>query len=144
MNPHRDERGVILSWLIKVLVGLAVAGVILFDAGSIMVNFFGLDSTADDLAVAISTEIGAGAREPSGVVTNKTCKRLNPSAPESVEQEACDLAHDSDAKLVRLEVDSAGVVHVRLRREASTILVGRIGLIDDWGTATANGQAGTD
>src|SRR5688572_31019160 len=59
--PISNERGVIISWLVKLVLTLAVIGVIVFDFGSIAVNYFTLDSAADDAAVALSLAIDTDA-----------------------------------------------------------------------------------
>lgn len=127
MRRHRDERGFIAGWLVKLVVGLAVLGIVLFDAGSIVVNYFTLDSTADEVAVAVSLGVGSG-----------TAQNLNALIPIAEE-----VAQRHDVKLVAATIDAEGVVHVKLRRKANTILVGRIGPLKDWARATVEGQAGT-
>lgn len=118
-----DERGVIVSWLIKIILGIAVLGVVLFDAGSIAANFFSVDSVADDVAVKVSTLIGtddlANSRE--------------------IEMKARQLARDADARLLSVKVKDGEVI-VRVRRKATTIVVSRIGAIEDWAVATAKGR----
>lgn len=127
MNLHRDERGLITAWFVKLLVGFAITAVVLFDAGSIAVNFFSLDSTADDIAVALI---------PSG-------SRLEPSDQDELERQAQELAAESDARLLELSVDQAGIVRIKIRRRADTLVVKRIGFMSDWARATAEGQAGS-
>ena len=126
MKTHRDERGLIVGWLVKLLVGFAVVAVVLFDAGSIIINFFTLDSKAQEIAISLTT----------GNVGNT----LN---QQQIEAEARALAAEAEARLVSVEVDNVErVVRVTLRRRADTLVVGRIGFIRDWTRATADGQAG--
>jgi hypothetical protein len=115
------------GWLVKLAVGLAVVAVVLFDAGSIAVNFFGLDSTADEIAVEVSTSLQPG----------------QPVDQLALEAEAKALAKEASAKLVRVEVDTEGRVHVHLKRVAKTLVVRLIGPAKDWAKATAEGVAGT-
>lgn len=125
----RDERGVLVSWLVKLLIGLAIAGVVLFDAGSIVVNDFTLSSSASDIANTLATSI-----QQSGSAT------IDES---SLQIEGRALAKDANAKLVSITVDrTARVVKVRLRRKAKTLIVSHIGPIEKWGRATADGQSG--
>lgn len=123
----RDERGVIVSWLVKLLAGFAVVSVVLFDAGSIAVNFFGLDSTADEIAVAVSLGIRSG----------------QPVDQRALDAEAIALAEEADAKLVKVEVDTEGRVHVHLKRVAKTLVIRLIGPVKHWARATAEGIAGS-
>ena len=124
---HKDERGLIVSWLVRLVVGMAVVAVVLFDAGSIGVNFFGLDSTADDIAVKVSNLIQPGRPIDEG----------------ALETEAKALAKEAGAKVVKVEVDAEGSVHVHLKRVAKTLVVRLIGPAQDWAKATAEGVAGT-
>lgn len=123
----QDEHGVIMNWLVKLTLGLAIAGVILYDAGAIAVNVFGLDSTARDIAIAVSTSAGSGT--PSKV---------------ELETEAETLAAEAGARLLKLEIDDqANTVSVKLRRKAKTLIVSRVSPIEDWGRATATGKSGS-
>lgn len=127
MTLHRDERGLITAWLVKLLVGFAVTAIVLYDAGSIAVNFFTLDSTADDIAVALI---------PSG-------GRLEPSDIAEISKDAAALAAQSNAKLLDLDIEQDGIVRIKIRRRADTLVVKRIGFMRDWTRATAEGQAGS-
>lgn len=122
-----DERGVIVSWFAKMLVGFALVGLVLFEAGAIAVNYFGLDSAANEIANVLSVSIA----DRSLV------------AARDIEEAADALAREHDARLLVAEVDEDGVLHITLRRRAKTLLVGRIDPIKDWGVATLEGQSGT-
>lgn len=132
-----DERGIVGDWFVKLLIGFAIFGVIAFDAGSILVNYFTLDSGADDVAVAVSTSVGASSR-----ASNYTDEEIRQLALAQVNSE------DGGVKGARVlrqgtYIDEAGIVHIRLRRVADTLVVKRIGPISKWARATADGQAGT-
>ena len=138
----RDERGVVVSWLVKVLVGLAIGGVILFDVGSIAVNFFTLDSAANEIANSLGTEISTGTYSESDVNSLESCRRAPVSTP--LCQMLTKKARENDAKILKVNLDLKGELEIRLRRTASTLIVKRIGPIEDWGTATVEGRASTD
>jgi len=125
----KDERGVVLNWLVKLVIGLAIGGVILFDAGSILVNYFGLDGAADEIANMLGTDVSSG--------------KLDVNDESELELVARKEARRRDAKLTKFDVDAKGRIHVRLRRDAETVVVSRISPIEDWGRATAEGQAST-
>ena len=133
----RDESGLVVAWLVRILIVLALLGVVLFDAGAIAVNFFTLDGTADEVAVQVSAEAATGAE----AIPNLECNRRS-RVP------ACELAYsvakEHGVRVVSASYDQQGVFHVKLRRTADTLIVGRIGAIEDWGVATATSQAGTD
>lgn len=126
----KDDRGIVVSWLVKIVIGLAIAGVILFDAGAIVVNFFGLDGAADEIANQMSTDITAG------TITDFEEHELKAQARKE--------ARKREAKLTKFSIDAQGDIHVRLKRTADTLIVSRIPWIEDWGTQTAEGQASTN
>lgn len=132
-----DERGLVVSWLVRVLLGLAILGVVLFDAGSIVVNFFSLDGTADEVAVAVVTDLAVGV-DP---VPNLQCNRRSSDA---LCRKAYDTARARGVRITSAHFDQQGVFHVELKRTADTLIVGRIGAIEDWATATASAQADTN
>jgi hypothetical protein len=136
MTLHRNEQGIIADWLVKLVIGMALFGVILFDVGAILVNFFTLDSAADDVAVAVSTDVGAG--EDNQFTDQEIFKMVKEviASPDNGVQ---------DARVLRrgTGIDDEGTITIRLRRVADTLVVGRIGAIEEWAKATTNGRAGT-
>jgi hypothetical protein len=136
MTLHQNEQGIIADWLVKLVIGMFLFGVILFDVGAILVNFFTLDSAADDVAVAVSTDVGAG--EDNQFTDQEIFKMVKEvvDSPDNGVQ---------DARVLRrgTGIDDEGTITIRLRRVANTLVVGRIGAIEDWARATTNGRAGT-
>ena len=124
-NFVRDERGVITGWFVKLLIGFAVLGVVIYDGGSIMVNLFTLDSRADEIAIELTTGVSPG---------SLTLAALEPRAREA--------AKESGARLSSIRIED-NIVYVELKRKASTLVVGRISFLEDWTRSTAQGQAGT-
>lgn len=121
-----DERGFLVSWLVKLAIGFALTALVLYEAGAIGVNFFTLDSTADDIAVKMSVDIRPG------VVPRQ----------DDLEAQARALAKESDARLLSVQLIENSVV-VEIRRRAKTLIVHRFGLTKDWARSTAEGRAGT-
>lgn len=118
-----------MSWLVKLTIGFAVVGVLLFDAGALVVNFFTLDSAARDLSNALTTDVSAG--------TTLTLEQLEQEARAYLED------HAPDARLVRVTLDAQErTVGVRLRRRAKTLILGRIGWTRPWTRATADSTSG--
>ena len=138
----RNESGVVVSWLVKMILGLAIGGVIIYDAGSIATNFFGLDSAADEIANQIATDVATGSTEAADLNALRTCGRQPSSQP--LCQELQNKVKEHDAKLQKVTVDLENNLKIRLRRTASTLVVSRIGFIEDWGKATVEAQASTD
>ena len=137
MNRLRSERGVVFDWLLKLLIGLAIFGVVGYDAGSILVNTFTLDSGADDIAIAVSTGITAGNK---GQFTDEQIYDLAVAAVDDPDIGV------KDAKVLRegTGIDpQSGTVSIKLRRVANTLIVGRIGAIKHWATATAESSSTT-
>lgn len=139
-NPpmsFRDQRGIVADWLVKLVIGFVVFGVIIFDSGSILVNYFTLDSSAEEVAQDISLTV-----LNSGGPANFTDEEIFELAKTHVQHEEDGV---EGARVLRMgtTIDEIGVVHVRLRRTADTLIVKRIGAIEKWARATADGQAGT-
>ena len=124
VSSHNDQRGFIVNWLVKLALGFFIAAVVLFDGGSIMINFFTLDSTANEIAVEVTTDALASSLRP-----------------ETVEPRARELAKAAGARLLGVRVED-NIVYIKLRRQADTLIVGRIGWTEDWARATSEGQAG--
>jgi hypothetical protein len=134
---HRDESGVVISWLVRILLGLALLGVVVFDAGAIAVNYFSVEETADEVALAVSTALKMG----TPAVPNLECNRRS-TVP------ACaavyDIAREHDVRIVSARFDQQGTFYVHLRSTARTLIVRRIGAIEGWGKATASAEAATN
>lgn len=138
----RNERGIIVNWLVKLIVGLAIGGVVIFDTGSIVVNYFGLDNAADEVANQVATDITAGRYTDSEVQTLNSCDR-RPTTNQictSIQEKV----KEHDARLLNVTVDEKGNLKIRLRRTADTLVVERIGPIEDWATAIGEGEASTE
>jgi hypothetical protein len=121
-----NERGFIVNWLVRLALVFALTGVVIYDAGSMAINFFGLDSTADEVAVKVSGSIQPG---------------IDPD-PDALKAQARALAKEAGARLTTFTVES-GNVRLTLKRRADTLVVSRVGFMKDWARATADGQAGT-
>lgn len=140
MDPRAfgpDESGIVVAWLVRVVLGLAIAGVLLFDGGSIVVNFFTLDGATDEVALEVVTRVGSGAE----VTPNLKCTRRS---ADSTCKAVYEVAREKGVRIVSAHFDQEGVFHVEATRTADTLIVGRIGAIEDWATATASAQADTN
>ena len=137
MKQARDESGIIVSWLVKIVLLLVVIGVVGFDLGSIVVNNVTLSSSAETVAVSVSIAVD---QAPPGAFPDSQIYDL---AVETVKDESDGVA---GARVVRkgTELDDEGVVHIRLRRRAETLLADLIGPLKKYTVATGNGQAGTN
>lgn len=134
---HRDERGIVISWLVRIVVALAIVGVILFDAGAIVINYFSVNDAAQEVAVTVTTDLAAGV----DAVPNLQCRRRSGDA---LCRQAYQVARERGVRIVSAHFDQRGVFHVEVRRTADTLVVGRIGAIEDWATVTASADADTN
>ncbi|MDQ4125694.1 MAG: hypothetical protein M3134_08855 [Actinomycetota bacterium] len=134
---HRDESGIVTGWIIRLVVGLALVAVVLFDGGAIVVNYFSVDSAADEVALEVVARIGSGEE----VVPNRECTRR---AVDPTCRAVYDVAREKGVRIVRARFDQDGVFHVTAKATADTLIVGRIGAIEDWATATASARADTN
>lgn len=132
---RHDESGIVISWLLRIVVALAIAGVVLFDAGSIVVNYFAVEGTADEVATAVTLDLA------TNVVPNLECNRRSASP---LCRAAYEAAREKGVKIVSARFDQQGVFHVEVRRTAETLVVGRIGAIEGWAKATASAEADTN
>lgn len=121
MRPHEDERGlvgkVIVLWLVLVVLVILAA----VDAGSIVLARVRTTDVARDAAAA-----GAAAFDETG-------------EPEAARQAtlAAVIDRDEDARVEDVRITKRGKVTVVVSDEATTILVGRFGLLEDLKTVTA-------
>jgi hypothetical protein len=136
MRIAEDERGVVIDWLLKLVLFLGVLGVVGYDAASIGVNYFTLDSAANDTANAVSLAISQAPYEPNQPQLILDVKELVASGETGA----------GDARVVEKEtfIDSFGVVHIALRRKANTIIVTHIPAFRGWAKATADGRAASN
>ena len=138
----RDDRGIIVNWLIKVLIGLIIGGVILFDTGSVAVNFFTLDGSADEIANQVASDISQGKFSATEIQSLDLCTRrpTNNKACTEIQQKV----KEKSAKLLKVTLDLQNNLKIRIRRTASSLVLKHIGPIEDWATSTAEGEAVTE
>lgn len=126
MNLLSDERGLLASWAVKLILFLALLGIVIYDGAAIAVNAFQLDTVSDEVAL----EVSSSARDKSLF---------------TLEREAKQAARDRDARLVEVKLNAdKSVLRVTIRREANTLLVSRFERTSDWGRMSATGKISTD
>jgi hypothetical protein len=129
MPLHRDERGIVASWLIKVILGIAVIGLVFVEGGSILFAKFSAQDAAETGANAGIEALASNPRDCQGAVDVASAK-----------------VHERDPE-IRVVAEKTtclpgGSFRMRVRKEAATIVVGRISAISDW--ATVEGDATAD
>lgn len=107
---RRENGQIILGWLVKLLIGLTIFGVVAFEAGAVIAARVQVDGIAVDAA-----------REAALLYGNRKSAR-------DAEQIAREFAERSDARLVGFAVSGDKKrVTVTVEKRASTIFVHRIG-----------------
>ena len=138
----RNEKGIVVDWLIKAIIAFAIGGVILYDTGKIAINFFGLDSGADEIANQIAQDVAAGDFDPAEIQGLNSCTRRPTNHVLCTEIQK--KVKEKDARLLKVSVDVQQKLTIRIRRTAGTLVVERVSWIEDWATSTAEGEAELD
>jgi hypothetical protein len=124
----RDERGIIVSWIIKIVLGVALAGVLLFEAGAIVIATVNADNAARSAA-------------QEAVATYANTKNL-----EEAKKDAQKLAAAVDAVVIEFSANAGGAggqasATVKVRKDAKTLFVHRIGFLKKYASPTATSTA---
>lgn len=114
-----SERGdIILGWLVKLVLSLAIVGVVAFEAGAVVVARVGADGAANDAANEAAFVYARGADA------------------EAAQEAAAEEASRNDARLVDFSVDGEGAaVVVTIAKKAKTLFLHRIGTTRSWSEA---------
>ncbi len=124
-SVRTDERGLIGKILLIWLVILGLAVVALIDGGSIVLARLRTNDLARDAAFAAEERFSETGRRRQAV------RAALATIAET----------DEDARLVELEVSGQGDVTVVVTDRAGTLLVGRLGFLEDLTSATASDTA---
>jgi hypothetical protein len=118
---HSDQRGIITSSLLKIILGLAVAGLIAIEAGTILFARLTVQDTAQRVA-----DESTAVYEDTGSVE---------SAREAAEERLSEL--DDHAKIKRggFVVTLDGRIRVVIRKRASTLVTHYIGFLEEFTVA---------
>jgi hypothetical protein len=118
----------ISSWLVKIVLGIALIGAAVLELGSPLIAKAQADDAAHNIADEVAFRLTA---HNTKAELDDACK--TESAKESVEVLQC-------------TVDSKGDVVVRVRKDARSLVLKRWSATEDWYhpevTATANGPGG--
>ena len=126
MNPTpRDSGSIVIGWLARLIVVVAIAGVVLFDVISITAGHIGAEDDASQAATAASADYRANHSVQSAY--NAAVDSL-PSSSETI------LTHG-------FVIDSDGTVHLLLRRTIKTVLCSHIGPLKHFDSVTVSGEA---
>jgi hypothetical protein len=125
MTMSSERGGIVTGWLLKLVVSIALVGVCAFEAGAIVVAKVGIEGVARDAA---------------GDAAETYARNGN---VQEAEQAARDHVERNGAVLESFSVVEGGeAVIVTASKRAKTLLVHRIGAIDDWATARSTRRRG--
>ncbi|HEX6263335.1 MAG TPA: hypothetical protein VF097_10865 [Actinomycetota bacterium] len=119
----RDERGILVAALVRLVIFLALLGLVLFETGSVIWSRLSAQDTADAAATTAVTAY----RDSRDVRV--------------AEQEARRTVEDKDesAEMTFFHVQTDGSVTVRVRKKAQTLVIQHIGFLE--GFTRARGSA---
>jgi hypothetical protein len=121
----RPDRGdIVLGWLTRVIIALALLGVVVFDGLSLAVAHFAAIDDADSAADSASE---------AWLATHDLSAALQAAQVSAAE-------HGETVQQGSLNVDPDGTAHVEITREATTLVVHRIPLLRSLTTITASGS----
>lgn len=117
----------ITGWLVKVMIGIALLGLTVVELGSPVITRAQVDDAAHDAADDAAAEYA---------VSHDVAR---------AQEIAQKIADDEDAELQEFTVDEQGRIHVRLFKEARSILLKKISQTKSWYeigvSATGSGPA---
>ena len=113
----------ISRWLLKLVIGIALVGLVAFELGSPLVTKAILDGQAHDAANDAAHEY------------------FQSHDTDKAQQAASQDAAGDHAKLTRFAVDDQGVVRVTLSKEAKSYVLHRIDQMKSWYDVTASASA---
>lgn len=120
-----DSGSIVIGWLTRLIVVVAIVGVVLFDVVSITAAHIGAEDDASQAATAASADYRA----------NHNVQSAYNAAVES-------LPSSSETVLTRgFVIDPDGTVHLRLRRTVKTVVCSHIGPLKHFDTVTVSGEA---
>ncbi len=126
MTGLRDDTGdIVLSWLTKTVVIIAIFGLVLFDAIAVAVGRMNTTDAAGEVALAGSE-----------------AWHLHPDVQTAYNAaEAAAESRGGEVLPSDFTVDTSGTVRLRLRRQVTTLLMHRVGPLRRFTVAVESGQA---
>ncbi len=122
----RGDRGdIVLGWLTKTVVTVAVFGVIVFDSLAVFAGRMSTSDAANEAAMAASDAWHA----------RPDIQAAYDAAEASAE------AHGGQIPTATFSIDDKGTVHLQLRRQVTTLVAHRIGPLKKYTWAVESGEA---
>jgi Flp pilus assembly protein TadG len=123
---HADQRGIVISFLIRVLLGIAIVGLVFVEGGSILFT---------KLSVQDSAESGANAGVGALSTSPTDCTAAGTTAVQTVHDK------DPEIEITGFTCLADGRFRITVQKEASTIVVGNISAIERWALARSTATA---
>jgi hypothetical protein len=115
--------GIISGWLVKVVLGIALAGVLCMEAGALIETRVAVADIADNAAAQAVQ--AAGAR--GGTV-------------QAAREAAASYAQDHGGTLTGFSTNATGI-HVRVQKQARTLVIRRVRALRHWALVSGDGSA---
>ncbi len=120
-----ERGGIITGWLLKLVLSLAIFGLVAFEAGAIVVAKVTIEDIAGDAVAAAAQEYRSSQNQ------------------DAAEKAASEVAESKGAVLEAFSVVENGkAVVVTLSKPAKTLFVHRIGVTDGWAVARSTRRRG--
>ena len=128
MRIHSDERGIVLGWIVRIILGIALAGLLLYEAGAVVIAGVNADNAARSAA-------------QEAVATYAHSHDLDEAKKDAQKQAAAE-----GAVVIAFQADSNGLggqshVTVTVRKVAKTLFIQKIGFLKRFSIATASSTA---
>lgn len=123
---HVDERGIVLSFLIKVILGLVLVGLVFIEGGSIIFAKLRVQDTAESAATAGVDHLQRNPRD---------CNGARATAEVTVSD------RDSEAEITEHTCLADGRFRITVRKIAPTVVVDKISFLKKLATAESTATA---
>lgn len=124
----RDERGLVGKAVVVLMLSVLVAGLAVVETASIVFTYVNLSGSADEAAAAAAGNFASTRNQRVACQVGADVLRQRDASAQFLAR--------------RCRVNRDGTVSITVRKEASTILVRRIGFLDQLGVVTQTSTAG--
>jgi hypothetical protein len=121
----RDRGDIVVGWLVRVVVGVAVVGIVLFDTISV-----------GAAKMSVTDQAAAAARAASD---DWLTRHDQQAAFDAAWDNAVDANATNRVDTRTFRVEQNGTVHLTVRRTAPTLVLGLIGPLKHWADVSAEG-----
>jgi Flp pilus assembly protein TadG len=119
---HRDERGLVIGFFVKILVVMMLVGLAVEEGGQVVVAQVKAEGAARDAAQAAADTY----------LSTRDARKARQSADQAAWEK------DGEAKVTRVEIAADGLVTVTVREQAHTVVMHRIPFLRKFGDQTSS------